>query len=1475
MCTVFKVEIATAHREVAAARQLHDAEAIMLRERIDALQTMVEELSWTAAHAENARKLTAEQLLTQALAAEADVVRRGLVTRLADVCTTGKDDGWCADTDWTGKLSRHIEQLRGSGGSAQICRLFAQAPIFIPRLLTSDAFKLFYEVLCLYQMGSQHFNPLQETATSGGPCADEGCTSAEDAYQLEARMRAEVMTPGDVHRLIKQPPFCEGGANSGSIVISQGSEIDTAKLQAAFRFVRDAAEWGRIRTHLAHTMQLCIRPEGEHGNSRQKIVDMFVSRPASLGLLNLITLQECERGNAADRSTLNAVSEAYVAITAEIALTEGVRGALLKADVVKALAKLLEHVSSIRPALQCIDRLSSDVVSTDFLIGQGLLGPIVFAVGVWSRTAARCAAVGAEAAAEAADAAHVLTELLELLALISRGDSFAPAFDALCGYPTVTAALNVPMPQTANVAAAELLVNLHLVPDQTWNSAAAAAAVAVADHDGSNGRSGNIAADTADTTGVDADAVTTTTCVPASPTTTTGEDDTKSSLAKASLAAVSSAAAESGVHLPLAPDVFRHVFKFSFQAGDAVTARALDVLSSALVEAGSLGKLVTESMLRDVLALVSKGSSALAYKAAYLLQGYAQSQTWNVHIFLKSGAARVLGQFLQDYEGEVRGWMVGVVSRLASAAVAATSMFCSTPDGVTVIDVLAGPAAPIAAAFFEHHDEVTEVVFAAVTLTGTGVGQTLTSKTLWGRAVEAAVLWTVHTHHVVSSAAAAVLVEKRLPSSIDVASALGRLPSSSQVCTALRAVAQVPAMEPLLLKLGKHFVQLLKQHVNTLQPANAGSQVNSRSSEGLSSTIKQIASRSNAAMATISAEDAEHIAACANAVWDRQTVNAKHAGNSIALDGSSKRTGVIVNAEIGTDHPEAKDKGDKGSLGEPVPVESAEDASAKAMYAVDTAGYVQLLVQASALRTKPEGAGALLMRWAGSRFRGSGTFCELVAATPGGVRGVVRLMNHNNSSFAAGAQFLSRLLRSQQSRTRTAVVEQAGLAVLLEVLRLSRDPLLQRAIAAALPDAFDDLEACESVARAGGVVAHLVALVDTCPSNLELSTALRIIRKLAAHERAATAFLRHGGLRVLVEVALIQRYASEDPDHNSLLVDTEPCLLAVLGFGKSASEVIGEEGGAPLLLRLLAESTSPAVVMRTLELLSDISKGPSASSMLDRDGAGFHANGAGVDAVTMWTSGASQRESARNCAAAAARGAPKRSDEGGGVEKDDESQNTGIDRITDILNGGFDIGVPGSLDSMLDSIMSPDNGAIGGTSHGGAGSVDANHGTTRRNAVLLSDAQAATAARLADAATVQLAYNASSIPRGFTQHQTLQAIVEQGGLPAWIAVADPSQRLVGGNGEKALWAIATWLSLDSAESNSFLVRCGGLTVLLAVTNHSTSTAEATRFARVALAKLLCTVGEELTQRISLLSAHIAEKGEADVVLAWEKMSKKA
>lgn len=248
-----------------------------------------------------------------------------------------------------------------------------------------------------------------------------------------------------------------------------------------------------------------------------------------------------------------------------------------------------------------------------------------------------------------------------------------------------------------------------------------------------------------------------------------------------------------------------------------------------------------------------------------------------------------------------------------------------------------------------------------------------------------------------------------------------------------------------------------------------------------------------------------------------------------------------------------------------------------------------------------------------------------------------------------------------------------------------------------------------------------------------------------------------------------------------------------------------------------------------------------------RAGAGAGAGvGVGVDAASAPTTDVASGEK-----------------EGGGESAYLNSMST-IDKITDVLNGGFDIGEPGSLDDVLDSIMYQEEG----DSDGGNSSTLNYGGSGREN--LLSASQRATAARLAEVVTVQLAYNASAVPRGFTQHQTLQSIVEQGGLRAWIAVADPSRSE--GRGEKALWAIATWLSLDSAKSNSLFVQMGGLSVLLAVTNHPDSTAEATRFARVALGKLLKTVGDQLTERISLLSAHVAEQGEQNVVSVWKKMA---
>ena len=122
------------------------------------------------------------------------------------------------------------------------------------------------------------------------------------------------------------------------------------------------------------------------------------------------------------------------------------------------------------------------------------------------------------------------------------------------------------------------------------------------------------------------------------------------------------------------------------------------------------------------------------------------------------------------------------------------------------------------------------------------------------------------------------------------------------------------------------------------------------------------------------------------------------------------------------------------------------------------------------------------------------------------------------------------------------------------------------------------------------------------------------------------------------------------------------------------------------------------------------------------------------------------------------------------------------------------------------------------------------------------DADASVYAGLACGIVVEVAYNANAVPRGLTQFQSLAQIVGQGGLACWV---DGATLAAPGVAEKALWAIATWLSIESDESKVKVVDAGGLPMLLLlesgaadVTGGMETTEEARRFARAALGKLV-------------------------------------
>jgi hypothetical protein len=143
---------------------------------------------------------------------------------------------------------------------------------------------------------------------------------------------------------------------------------------------------------------------------------------------------------------------------------------------------------------------------------------------------------------------------------------------------------------------------------------------------------------------------------------------------------------------------------------------------------------------------------------------------------------------------------------------------------------------------------------------------------------------------------------------------------------------------------------------------------------------------------------------------------------------------------------------------------------------------------------------------------------------------------------------------------------------------------------------------------------------------------------------------------------------------------------------------------------------------------------------------------------------------------------------------------------------------------------------------------------------------------MARAILVNLTWNVflSSESREVSQQDVLACILEHGGLAAVIDAAEIDSGIAEEMEIKrrALWAIATWLSFDNNESRALFIRSGGIPCLVNL-NEETATPEMKTFARVALSKLLCALGEELTSRIVLLRVQI--NSQLDLTALWDQL----
>ncbi len=79
-------------------------------------------------------------------------------------------------------------------------------------------------------------------------------------------------------------------------------------------------------------------------------------------------------------------------------------------------------------------------------------------------------------------------------------------------------------------------------------------------------------------------------------------------------------------------------------------------------------------------------------------------------------------------------------------------------------------------------------------------------------------------------------------------------------------------------------------------------------------------------------------------------------------------------------------------------------------------------------------------------------------------------------------------------------LREAGLTTYLDIMRLCPDKAAQARVAECLPPVFDSEGVCTDAAR---VAAHVIALIETSPSDLELATGLRIVDRMTTWPKAA------------------------------------------------------------------------------------------------------------------------------------------------------------------------------------------------------------------------------------------------------------------------------------------------------------------------------------------------------------------------------------
>eukprot|EP00050_Salpingoeca_kvevrii_P001766 m.178832 g.178832 ORF g.178832 m.178832 type:complete len:1308 (-) comp10451_c0_seq2:110-4033(-) len=423
-------------------------------------------------------------------------------------------------------------------------------------------------------------------------------------------------------------------------------------------------------------------------------------------------------------------------------------------------------------------------------------------------------------------------------------------------------------------------------------------------------------------------------------------------------------------------------------------------------------------------------------------------------------------------------------------------------------------------------------------------------------------------------------------------------------------------------------------------------------------------------------------------------------------------------------------------------------------------------------------------------------------------------MRRDNQSFKRGMKLVKRLLLVEPCVP--YVLEDVGLVVILDVLQSTEDAAFHRLVAEVLPHAFASEEASTRLATSG-VISHLVALVDTSTSSVELQLALDILSELVKYKKSAVNVIRHGGLRVLVDMSLMQDM-------------TNPVMSAACGPGALGMPAFDD-------FVLLPDGTQL-----------------SRDDVLELGFPGGEIGGLGPNSYP--TVPPSQQDTLPGASAAVSVLSQLFRTEEGGIPEDDPilkclGEEGGIPLLLALLEQSNEMSLVFEAVRLI-YMLSKTRAAREIMSCNGPAIICGVY-----NAPSTRGEDIQPLRHLARGSLVRLGWNVQTTSARLSQAQAFAALDDAGAVDA---IADQLEERnetdeVNELRRQAGWFIATWLSQDNEAARERFIQAGHVHKLLKL-DDSNATAEMQRYARLAVGKLLNSTGEQLVADLELLRARL-------------------